>query len=151
MYDFTNSAYTANSGALVNNLLMTTAASGTINAAGFPIITGNETITSSSSVISPFVVPGTNYGSAFAYNANTNVTTPAAATTLVLSPVSAACSGCHDSATARAHMQQNGGTVFDARSVALAQKESCLVCHGPANNALFNETPPAIKAVHRWW
>ena len=159
MYDYTNSAYTANGGALINNLLMTTAASGIINAAGFPIVTGNEQYPAvctapsgtSSCVISPFVVPGANYGAAFSYNANTNVTTPAAATTLVLSPISAACSGCHDSAAARAHMQHNGGTVFEARSVALAQKESCLVCHGPANNALFNETPPALKAVHRWW
>jgi OmcA/MtrC family decaheme c-type cytochrome len=154
MYDFSATNATTGYGAnasLVSSLLMTTAASGTINAAGFPIITGNETITSSSSVISPFVTPGTNYGAVFSFNAATGVSTPAADTTLVLSPVSAACSGCHDSRTARAHMQANGGTVFGPRSDARGNTEQCLVCHGPANNALFNDTVPAIKAVHRWW
>jgi len=33
----------------------------------------------------------------------------------------------------------------------LAKRETCLVCHGAANNAVFNETVPAIKTVHRWW
>jgi hypothetical protein len=48
-------------------------------------------------------------------------------------------------------MQSNGGTVFGPRTEALGKTEQCLVCHGPANNVLFNETVPAIKAVHRWW
>jgi OmcA/MtrC family decaheme c-type cytochrome len=147
MYDYSNTVYTS----VVPNLLMTTAASGTISATGFPIITGLETVTSTSSVISPFVTPGTAYGAAFVYTANNGASTPAAATTLVLSPISAACSGCHDSTIARAHMQSNGGTVFGPRSDALGKTEQCLVCHGPANNAAFNETVPAIKTVHRWW
>ena len=153
MYDFSNTAYvgTATVPSVVPNLLMTTAASGTISATGFPIITGLETVTSTSSVISPFVTAGTNYGVVFSFNANTGVTVPAADTTLVLSPISAACSGCHDTTIARAHMQSNGGTVFGPRSNAKANTEQCLVCHGPANNAVFNETPPAIKTVHRWW
>jgi len=155
-YDYTNSGYTSAStadGAWLDRLLMTTAASTTATSPTFPsgtvIITGNETI--GSSVISPYAVPGTNYGLVFSFNAVTGVTTEAAATTQVLSPISAACSGCHDSASARTHMQINGGTVFEARSVAAGRKESCLTCHGPANNALFNETVPAIKIVHRWW
>ncbi len=147
MYDFS----AATSSAAVPNLLMTTAGSGTINAAGFPIITGAETVLSTSSVISPFVTAGTNYGAVFSFNANTGVTVPAADTTLVLSPISAACSGCHDSGIARAHMQNNGGTVFGPRTEAKAKTEQCLVCHGPANNAVFNDTVPAIKLVHRWW
>ncbi len=146
MYDF--SATT--SAAAVPNLLMTTAATGTIAATGFPIITGSETVTSSSVVISPFVTPGATYGAGFAFNANTGVTTVAADTTLVLSPVSAACSGCHDSSIAKAHMENNGGTVFGTRATAKAKTEQCLVCHGPANNG-FNTVVPAIKAVHRWW
>jgi len=147
MYDFS----AATSAAAVPNLLMTTAASGTISVTGFPILTGSEIVTSSSSVISPFVTAGTNYGAVFAFNANTGVTTPAADTTLVLSPISAACSGCHDTSIAKAHMQSNGGTVFGPRTEAKAKTEQCLVCHGPANNAAFNETVPAIKTVHRWW
>ena len=147
MYDFS----AASSSAAVPNLLMTTAASGTISAAGFTIVTGLETVTAASAVISPYVTAGTNYGAVFSFNANTGVTVPAADTTLVLSPISAACSGCHDSTIARAHMQNNGGTVFGPRTEAKAKTEQCLVCHGPANNAVFNDTVPAIKLVHRWW
>jgi OmcA/MtrC family decaheme c-type cytochrome len=145
MYDF---SVTASSSA-VPNLLMTTAASGTQPAVVPSIITGTEAVPGT--YYSPFVTAGAAYGVTFAYNANTSVTTPPAATTLVLSPISAACSGCHDSAAARAHMQANGGSVFDPRSTALASTEQCLVCHGTANNAAFNETVPTIKAVHRWW
>ena len=153
MYDFSATAYvgSATVPSVIPSLLMTTAASGAISATGFPIITGLETVTSTSSVISPYVVAGTNYGAAFSFNANTGVTVPAADTTLVLSPISAACSGCHDTAIAKAHMEGNGGTVFGPRTSAKANTEQCLVCHGPANNAVFNETPPAIKTVHRWW
>ena len=57
---------------------------------------------------------------------------------------------CHDSAAQ--------GPLWCTTAVALRsslnrarQAETCLVCHGPANNALFNETAPAIKTVHRWW
>ncbi len=133
----------AYSSTVLSSLLMTTAASGTINAAGFPIITGSETVTSTSSVISPFVTAGTNYGSGFAVNSSTFAPTDAAATTLVLSPISAACSGCHDTTTARAHMKANGGTVFGPRSDALAGTEQCLICHGVGKTA-------DINVVHAW-
>ncbi|HXU05781.1 MAG TPA: hypothetical protein VN903_32725, partial [Polyangia bacterium] len=58
-------------------------------------------------------------------------------TTLVNSPIVAACSGCHDSATAIDHMQTNGGSFYEARSVAFSkpQKEECLLCHGPGRLA----------------
>jgi OmcA/MtrC family decaheme c-type cytochrome len=167
MYDFSNSTYTSTTASVTPNLLMTTAASGTLTSVGAPAsttagdtrviasITQNPSNTgvydSLNLAMSPYVTPGTAYGAGFGYNANTGVTTAPAATTLVLSPISAACSGCHDSAAAKAHMQANGGTVFEARSVAATRTEQCLVCHGPANNAAFNETVPAIKTVHRWW
>ena len=58
-------------------------------------------------------------------------------TTLVVSPIVAACSACHDSAIAIDHMQTNGGTFYEPRSVAFAkpQKEECLLCHGPGRLA----------------
>ena len=149
MYDYSNTVYTSATASVVPNLLMTTGASGTMPATVNVITTGNEAMPGA--YYSPFVTAGAVYGGTFAFNANTGVTTPAADTTLVLSPISAACSGCHDSTIARAHMQNNGGTVFGPRTEAKAKTEQCLVCHGPANNAVFNETVPTIKAVHRWW
>lgn len=135
----------------VPNMLMTTGVSGTTDtpATVNVITTGSEAVPGT--YYSPFVLPSTTYGATFAFNANTGATTPAADTTLVLSPISAACSGCHDSGIAKEHMQSNGGTVFGLRSDAKVKTETCLVCHGTANNAGFNETVPAIKAVHRWW
>ena len=167
-YDYTNAVYTSTTASVVPNLLMTTAASGTLTTVGAPasstpgdtrviasittapVTTG--TYNALNLAMSPYVVPGTAYGLGFAWNSNTGVlTNEAAATTLVLSPISAACSGCHDSAAARAHMQAEGGTVFEARAVAGTRTEQCLVCHGPSANVSFNETVPAIKTVHRWW
>ena len=66
----------------------------------------------------------------------------ASATTLVKSPVVAACSACHDSATDLAHMRQMGGTFYGTRAVALAQGEQCMICHGPG-------TVAAIASVHK--
>ena len=100
-----------------------------------------KTVTSTSVVISPFITPGTNYGAAFAYNAATQVTTPADPTTLVNSPIASACFGCHDSSTAMAHMKGNGGALYEARSTALSKVEQCLICHGTGKVA-------DIKAMH---
>jgi OmcA/MtrC family decaheme c-type cytochrome len=169
-YDFSNGVYTSTTASVVPNLLMTTAASGALTSVGAAASsTAGDTRTIATIkqtkalvtagtfdalnlAMSPYVVPGTDYGLGFAYNAGTGtVTNNAAATTIVLSPISAACSGCHDSTTAKAHMVANGGTVFGTRAAALASTEQCLVCHGPANNAAFNETVAAIKTVHRWW
>ena len=69
----------------------------------------------------------------------------ASATTLVKSPITAACSACHDAPTAITHMKQMGGTFYGARTetpAALAQAESCMMCHGPGAIA-------AIADVHR--
>ena len=62
-------------------------------------------------------------------------------TTLVNSPIVAACSACHDSATAIDHMQTNGGSFYEPRSVAFSkpQKEECLLCHGPGRLASISE------------
>jgi OmcA/MtrC family decaheme c-type cytochrome len=95
------------------------------------------------SVHSPYVAEGTNYGAAFAFNALTGVSTEAAPTTLIISPIVAACSACHDSPIAIDHMQTNGGSFWEARSVVAAkpQGEECLICHGPNRIA-------AISLVH---
>ena len=82
---------------------------------------------------SPFVTEGTAYGAVFAFNAVTGVSTEAAPTTLVTSPIMAACSACHVSPAAIDHMQTNGGSYWAVRSDVQAspQGEQCLVCHGP--------------------
>ncbi len=71
----------------------------------------------------------------------------AQATTLVTSPITAACVACHDSPAAKGHMVGNGGLFYAPRSELAAQQqqfigESCLVCHGAGNIA-------AIADVHR--
>jgi OmcA/MtrC family decaheme c-type cytochrome len=66
-------------------------------------------------------------------------------TTLVKSPIVAACSACHDTETAIDHFQLMGGFFYAPRSVALAPDaplEQCLLCHGPGRLA-------AIADVHR--
>jgi hypothetical protein len=105
----------------------------------------------------------TNYGSAFATSNTTSgiragvdcsvtptpeeckcsIDKPCAAdsTTLVNSPITAACATCHDSPTGISHMQQMGGTFYGTRAAALATPEKCMVCHGP-------DTVAAIADVH---
>jgi OmcA/MtrC family decaheme c-type cytochrome len=97
--------------------------------------------------VSPYVVADniTDYGAGFAYNAATNVTTEAAGTTLVLSPITGACSACHDSSVAIDHMKANGGQFYSLRSTVLAvgaPQEQCMLCHGPGRVA-------AIGTVHQ--
>lgn len=136
-YDYTASA----SSSVVDRLLMNTVGTGTTGNAG--------------ASTSPYIAQtaGTVYGSGFSASTSTGavVTTEAAATTLVVSPITASCVSCHDNASAIAHFRGNGGTFYEPRAAAAGRKEVCLTCHGPANNALFNETVPAIKTVHRWW
>jgi OmcA/MtrC family decaheme c-type cytochrome len=95
--------------------------------------------------ISPYVVSDNvfNYGAGFSYNAGTNVTTQAAATTLVKSPITSACSACHDSPAQIAHMETNGGSFYQTRTVAAGRVEQCLICHGP------NSGDEAIGKVHK--
>ncbi|MBI2395669.1 MAG: OmcA/MtrC family decaheme c-type cytochrome [Deltaproteobacteria bacterium] len=63
-------------------------------------------------------------------------------TTLVTSPITTACSSCHDSPIALTHMKDNGGSFYEPRSTAMANKEACLMCHGPGKVA-------AIATVHK--
>jgi len=134
-FDFTN----ATNLAAVPNMMLTTVATGVFNA--------NPATNSTFFTISPYVIADgvTSYGAGFAYNAGTNVTTAAAGTTLVISPITTACSGCHDKTTDIAHMQQNGGLFYATRTAALATgapQEQCLICHGPGAIA-------AIGVVHQ--
>lgn len=88
-------------------------------------------------VHSPYVTEGQAYGAGFSYNALTGITVAADPTTLVVSPLVAACSACHDSAIAVDHMQTNGGSFYESRAVSFAkpQQEECLLCHGPGRLA----------------
>jgi OmcA/MtrC family decaheme c-type cytochrome len=82
---------------------------------------------------SPYVTEATPYGAGFGYDKLTQVITPAAATTLVVSPITAACSACHDSVAALGHMESQGGSFYAPRSIALPKREACLTCHGPGD------------------
>jgi OmcA/MtrC family decaheme c-type cytochrome len=158
-YDFSNSGYTT----AFDNMLWTTAVSGTTPATVAFIITGSETVPGT--YYAPWVKAGTAYGSTFGYAAATGVTTKAGPNTLVSSPVSSACGSCHDTPRAVAHMQQNGGTILATRASAFnnysaapgkpttpVNVEACLVCHGALSTTnVTNTTTPATKAVHRWW
>ena len=71
----------------------------------------------------------------------TGATRAAERTTLVSSPIASACFSCHDSDLAKAHMQSNDGSIYEARSTALAKTEQCALCHLAGKVA-------DIKAVH---
>jgi OmcA/MtrC family decaheme c-type cytochrome len=120
------------SAAAMDNMLWTTAASGNLIA-----------VTASTS---PYVA-SVNYGAGYSYNANTlaGAVTAPATTTLVTSPITAACVACHDSNAAFSHMDLNGGAFYAPRSSMpsgiLGVRESCMVCHGAGAIA-------DIKAVH---
>ena len=153
-YDFSNSVYTANNGSIFDSMLFTTDATGTVPAAITVVTAGTETYNAAAQTWSPFVTAGAIYGSGFSFTASATAgaaaTTAAAGTTLVSSPISSACYGCHDTNLAKAHMVQNGGSLNAARSTAIGTKEMCIICHGTAGN-VANPTVPTIKAVHRWW
>jgi OmcA/MtrC family decaheme c-type cytochrome len=121
-YDFSLPATTA----AYPNMLASTVGQGT-----YPI----------GSVHAPFVAEGTNYGAGFGFNLLTGATVNADPTTLVVSPIVAACSSCHDSAIAIDHMQTNGGSFYEARSTAFTkpQQEECLLCHGPGRIAAIDQ------------
>jgi OmcA/MtrC family decaheme c-type cytochrome len=163
-YDFSNST----NAAAVPNLLWTTVASGTINAAGI-VLTDPTAYVATNTYISPFATAGVNYGQGLQVNSTTaakpattwmGVVTPIAVggtlepepTTLVNSPISSACYACHDSALDRAHIVGNGGSLNVARStvttavagvttVPIVQNEQCLICHG-------NGKVADIRAMH---
>ena len=150
MYDFSNAAYTGANSGIFDSMLYTYNASGTMPASINVILTGTEAVPGA--YYSPFVTAGAVYGATFAYSAATGVTTPAAATTLVTSPISSACFTCHDTKLAKAHMEDQGGSIYAPQATALAKKELCIICHGAVSTTnATNYTTPTIKAVHRWW
>ncbi len=67
--------------------------------------------------------------------------TQAAPASLVISPISNNCFGCHDNATAKLHMETNGGAIYQPRASTPIGTEQCMLCHGPGRVA-------AIKAMH---
>lgn len=107
-YDYSAGDYTANGGDLKNRLMFSTVATGSFASSS-----------TSSFAFSPYVSLDTDYGSGFSYNAGTGVTTTAAGSTLVTSPITAACVACHDSMLAKDHMKVNGGSIYKTRSTAI--------------------------------
>jgi hypothetical protein len=96
--------------------------------------------------LSPYIVPFTNYGIGYSFNAGlttsnsckpdgTLVSIPAGGSveadpqSLVNSPIATACFACHDSGLARTHMEINGASIYQPRSVALGTTETCMICH----------------------
>jgi OmcA/MtrC family decaheme c-type cytochrome len=144
--------YGASGTTLQPNLLWTTDATGTTTAAG--------------ASTSPYIAQtaGTKYGLAFSYTTPgqayssytlvdgtvvpagtagaTGYTRAAEGTTLVSSPISAACFACHDTLAAKSHMQTQGGAIYEPRSSALLKGEACLVCHGAGKDK-------DVAAVHK--
>jgi OmcA/MtrC family decaheme c-type cytochrome len=115
------------SAAALPNLLWTTVATGSFTA---------------SISNSPYVALGTAYGSGFSHATATGVSTPAAGTTLVNSPISSACFSCHDTEDSKHHMEINGGRIYQPRGTPFVRyQEACLDCHGAGKTW-------AVDAVH---
>ncbi len=127
--------FTATSSAnAVANMELTTVATGKFNI--------DPLVNSTFFTISPYVVGDgvTDYGSGFSFNVGTGVTTQGGAANLVLSPITGACSACHDTAIAINHMTANGGQFYAPRSSVLAgPPEQCMICHGPGRIAAIGE------------
>jgi OmcA/MtrC family decaheme c-type cytochrome len=142
-YDFSASA----SAAALPNLLMSTVATGKYTAAigNAPYITADGVTDYGTLFSTGNLTSGTKDGVACTPAAPCVCTVAApcdaSGTTLVKSPIVAACSTCHDSTNAITHMQQNGGTFYGTRLEAKANSELCMMCHGPG-------TVAAIAAVH---
>jgi OmcA/MtrC family decaheme c-type cytochrome len=123
-YDYSGSAYTAT---FLDNQLYSYVATNT----------SSGPLTASVS-LSPYVVAGTDYGTAFDPSGPTQAT----ANTLVTSPIATACFACHDSSPAKAHMESvaSGGSIYAARGTsATLPVEPCLICHGPGKFAAIAE------------
>lgn len=54
---------------------------------------------------------------------------------LVTTPFTASCVSCHDLATSKMHMKQNGGQIKVLRSSAVPANEACATCHGVTGTA----------------
>lgn len=154
-YDFSSTA----SAAAAPNRLYRTVATGVFNATATPTLGCTVTATNlclglnelGIASLSPYVDSSNtvNYGNGFSASAATGTTTAAAATSLVISPITTVCFSCHDNETAPAagrlaaapHMRDNHGSIYAPRAGALANPEQCLLCHGPGQLA-------DIKVMH---
>ncbi|MEI7703963.1 MAG: OmcA/MtrC family decaheme c-type cytochrome [Deltaproteobacteria bacterium] len=137
MYDYSASVYVGSSTtpSVVPSMLWSSVAKGSYT--GIP-----------GSTLSPYIVSGAWYGTGFSFSATTGTSIQATSDTLVVSPITAACSACHDSKTAIEHMIRAGEGFFYAtrgESIANVTKgpaiEQCLICHGPGTDA-------SIEKVH---
>lgn len=136
-YDFSASQYTDS---VISNMLNVLVSKGTYTTVGGSGA-GNAYKNS------PYIVADgvTSYGTVnYSVNVGTGAVTEADNANLVSSPITAACSACHDSSSAISHMRLNGGYFYALRSTANANKnsESCLVCHGAGRIS-------AIADVHK--
>lgn len=136
-YDFSAPWYTP---ANLERRTAQTVGTGTYDAVTQPTDGGENPLLLSRS---PYVdVSGsTNYGAGYSYSLASQTVNEAAPTTLVISPTANNCFGCHDDDISRLHMQVNGASFYEERSVASIKVEQCQICHGPGRIA-------GIKAVH---
>ena len=104
------------------------------------VATGTLASTGATYAYSPYITQNFNYGAGYSFSTATGAITEAAATTLVTSPTATACFGCHDSKTAVAHFEINGGSIYEPRSKALGTTETCMVCHGPGRIAAIKDS-----------
>jgi OmcA/MtrC family decaheme c-type cytochrome len=134
-YDFSASAYlgSGSNPSVTPRMLWSTVAKGTYSGVA--------------TAFSPYVTLGVNYGTGFSFSAATGTAVEATSNTLVVSPITAACSACHDSNNAIVHMTDFGGVFYQSRASVMstphgsAAQEQCLICHGP-------NTVAEIKTVH---
>ncbi len=142
-YDFSASQYTPD---LIAGMLNVQGATGKLNPASTTayVFPQAAPVGSGNWAYGLKVDNTTDYGTGWSVNPATG--TLVAGTTqgnnLVTSPITAVCSTCHDSTTATAHMENNGGSFYDPRSTAVTRTEQCLVCHGNGKTA-------DISVVHK--
>jgi len=102
------------------NLLFTTTSAGT-----------SASVTSAlSNHISPYIDATKDYGLPPTVSASGVVSTSTAGTNLVNSPIASACFSCHDTSTAKNHMETNGAVIYGVRGTNPVNTEACLACHG---------------------
>jgi OmcA/MtrC family decaheme c-type cytochrome len=134
-YDFSASAYLGSTStpSVTPRMLWTYTAKGTYSGVA--------------TSFSPYVQLGVNYGTGYSFSASTGTAVDATDGNLMVSPITAACSACHDSNNAIVHMTSFGGVFYQSRASVMANphgsagQEQCLTCHGP-------NTVASVQAVH---